>query len=559
MPLNNQGRSLRVSRLDSPESSPSDVDQTGECAVFWPILDEPVPLPGSLQEDQRFSLLQARLKPLWQNLSADDHVEQVVVVVPSLSLDPEELRKLKGIEHYEERLLFLLILLGMPRTRVIFVSSQPIHEGIVDSYLQLLPGVPYPHARRRLHMFSTHDSSPDKPLTRKILDRPALVHRLRECVRGARNAHLTVFNVTPLEKTLSVALGLPLLGADPAHLHFGSKSGARKVFRQTQVLFPDGFEDLRDEGDIARAIVELLARNPELRRVVLKLNEGFSGEGNAIYPLDALKEVWSPLHHNRRQAVRRVRETLPLLTRMQAEGLSWERFLTKFKQTRGVVEAFLEGDQKASPSVQMRLTPMGEAQIISTHDQILGGEDRQVFLGCRFPAEERFRQPLHQAAMEIGRYLAGEGLIERLSIDFLAVPEGQELKMYAVEINLRKGGTTHPFRTLQFLTDGRYDPETGLFRTRAGVPKYYVASDNLVSECYRGMTPEDLIDVTTYTGLHYNSCSNTGAVFHMIGALSQYGKLGVTCIGNSPAEAQDLYDRTLEILGTMCQNTGWMS
>jgi len=270
--LNNQGRNLRVSRLDSPKPSTSEAGRLREGTDFWPILDDPFPSPGTPEEDQRFAALQTRLKTLWQNLSADDHVEQVVVVVPSLSLDPEELRKLKGIEHYEERLLFLLILLGMPRTRVVFVSSQPIHEGIVDYYLQLLPGVPYSHARRRLHMFSAYDSSPDQPLTRKILDRPSLLHRLRECVRGTRNAHLTVFNVTPLEKTLSVALGIPLLGADPAHLHFGSKSGARKIFRQTKVLFPDGFEDLRDEADLSQAIVELHARNPDLRRVVLKLN-----------------------------------------------------------------------------------------------------------------------------------------------------------------------------------------------------------------------------------------------------------------------------------------------
>lgn len=556
--MNNQGRNLRVSRLDSPKPSASEAGELREGTDFWPILDAPLPSPGTPEEDQRFAALQTRLKPLWQNLSVDDHVEQVVVVVPSLSLDPEELRKLKGIEHYEERLLFLLILLGMPRTRVVFVSSQPIHEGIIDYYLQLLPGIPYSHARRRLHMFSTYDSSPDQPLTQKILARPALLYRLRECVRDTRNAYLTVFNVTPLEKTLSVALGIPLLGADPAHLHFGSKSGARKIFRQTRMLFPDGFEDLRDEVDLSQAIVELHARNPDLQRVILKLDEGFSGEGNAIYPLTALKEVWHAPRGDRRRAARRVRETLPLLTRMQAKGLSWERYLAKFRHTRGIVEAFLEGEQKASPSVQMRLTPMGEAQIISTHDQILGGEDRQVFLGCRFPAEERFRPALHQAALEIGRYLSGEGLIERLSIDFLVIPDGEDWKLYAVEINLRKGGTTHPFRTLQFLTGGRYDPETGLFQTSTGVAKYYVASDNLVSECYRGMTPEDLIDVTTYTGLHYNSCSNTGVVFHMIGALSQYGKLGMTCVGNSPEEAQDFYDRTLTTLGTVCQSTDWM-
>jgi hypothetical protein len=34
----------------------------------------------------------------------------------------------------------------------------------------------------------------------------------------------------------------------------------------------------------------------------------------------------------------------------------------------------------------------------------------------------------------------------------------------------------------------------------------------------------------------------------MIGALSQYGKVGLTAIGNSHAEADAMHDRTLEIL-----------
>ncbi len=557
--MQSTGRNLRVSSLDSPGPSfgPPEGEVWGE-AEFWPLLEGPLPARGSAEEDERFHLLHGRLRTLWRNLMWDGHVEQVVVVVPSLSLDPEELLKLRGIEHYEERLLFMLILLSLPRTRVVFVSSLPIHESIVDYYLQLLPGVPFSHARRRLHMFSTYDASPDKCLSQKILERPALLHRLQDCVRGSRNAHLTVFNVTPLEKSLSVALGIPLLGADPQHMHFGSKSGARKLFRQTSVPFPDGFEDLQDEAELAQAIVELHARHPDLHRVVIKLNEGFSGEGNAIYPLDALKEVWSGPHHDRRRAVRRVLQTLPGHTRIQAAGLSWDRYMAKFRQTRGVVEAFLEGEGKESPSVQVRITPLAEAQIISTHDQILGGEDRQVFLGCRFPASPPFRQALHSAALEIGRHLADAGLVERLSIDFLAIPEGDDWKLYAVEINLRKGGTTHPFRTLQFLTGGRYNSDTGLFETNCGGGKYYVASDNLVSPGYVGLLPEDLIEITTYAGLHYHSSSNTGVIFHMIGALPQYGKLGVTCIGNTPKEAQSLYDRTLQTLDLESGTTRWM-
>jgi hypothetical protein len=37
-------------------------------------------------------------------------------------------------------------------------------------------------------------------------------------------------------------------------------------------------------------------------------------------------------------------------------------------------------------------------------------------------------------------------------------------------------------------------------------------------------------------------------LFHLIGALSEFGKLGMTAIANSPAEAEALYDRTIAVL-----------
>lgn len=552
--LEARANNLRVTHLDG--AGPS-----GQTAVAVPETQEPpppwaalhLPEPGSEEEDQRFQELYSRLPDLWHRLMSDGHVEQTVVVVPSLSLDPDELLKLKGARHYEERLLFLLILLSLPKTRVIFITSEPIHPHIIDYYLQLLPGIPFSHARQRLEMFATYDSSPNKSLTQKILERPTLLRRIRKAVGDAKNRHLTVFNVTPLEKRLAVALDTPLLGPDPRHLHYGSKSGSRKLFREAGVKLPDGLEDLRDEEDIYDAILELRDRHPGLKRVVIKINEGFSGEGNAIFNLSALGEP-----SDRDEARRMLATMVPRHARYQAPGVTWEQYIHKFRQMQGIVECFLEGDDKMSPSVQMRITPLGEAQIISTHDQVLGGPDGQVFIGCSFPAQPSYRPHLHEAGRLIGDRLAAAGVIGRLSIDFLALPEGDDWDMYAVEINLRKGGTTHPFRTLQFLTGGRYNPETGLFQSGSATPKYYFASDNLESESYKGLLPEDLIDITTYTGLHYNTSTNTGVVFHMIGALSEFGKLGVTCVGDTPEDAEMLYQQTLEILDRSIKSTDWI-
>ncbi len=75
-----------------------------------------------------------------------------------------------------------------------------------------------------------------------------------------------------------------------------------------------------------------------------------------------------------------------------------------------------------------------------------------------------------------------------------------------------------------------------------------MATDNLRATGYRGVLPEDLIDIVTNNGLHYSYRTESGVLFHLIGALSEWGKLGVTVIANSRDEVNDLYRRTLDVL-----------
>jgi hypothetical protein len=152
--------------------------------------------------------------------------------------------------------------------------------------------------------------------------------------------------------------------------------------------------------------------------------------------------------------------------------------------------------------------------------------------------------------VKIGQVLASRGVVSRFGVDFLVWQEGHdaEWKVAALEINLRMGGTTHPFLALQFLTGGRLDPETGLFLSFSGQPKYYRATDNLRAERYRGLLPEDLIDILTMHKLHYSHATESGVLFHLIGALSEFGKLGLTAIGNSREGVERLYKRAIAVL-----------
>ena len=200
------------------------------------------PFPADLTpEDEiaRFELLKPRLDEVWQALVDRDEEPYTSVVVPSLTLDQSELRKLPGASFYEERLLFLLIRLRNPRARMVFVTSQPVHPFVLEYYFQFLAGIPASHARARLTLLCAHDASP-RSLTEKILERPRLLQRIRDGIDDTRRAYLTVFNSTPLERRLAVLLGIPLNGVDPNLIHLGTKSGSRKVFREAGVDLPAG-------------------------------------------------------------------------------------------------------------------------------------------------------------------------------------------------------------------------------------------------------------------------------------------------------------------------------
>jgi hypothetical protein len=493
----------------------------------------------SYEEARQFKQLQYKFSGQFESVFPDKMAAKTVVIIPSLTLDPEIANKIDGMLYYEERMLCLLLLLRMPRTHVIYLTSMPIDPAIIDYYIHLLPGITGYHARQRLTLLSCFDSS-QKSLTEKILERPRLIERIRDSIPHNHIAHLSCFNVTDLERSLAVKLQLPIYGCDPDLLYLSTKSTGRKIFRKSGINVPPGFEDLVNMGDIIKALTALKQRNPHLLKAVVKMNDGFSGEGNAVFSYrgapenDTLKQ-WIGEH---------------LIANLQivATNLNFEAFIKKFEQMGGMVEAFIEGFPKESPSVQCRINPLGKIDIISTHDQLLGGENGQIFLGATFPALNEYAGEIGRMGRKIAEELRKYGVLGRFGIDFISVKEKDEWKHYAIELNLRKGGTTHPYIMLQFLTDGEYDEENGVYYTAGKQPRYYLCSDNLQSEYYKGLTPHDLIDIAMCNNLLYDGSTQEGVIFHLISTLSQYGKLGVLCIGSTPKLAEDFYRKTVEVL-----------
>jgi len=489
--------------------------------------------------DTEFEALQAKLVPLWTSIRAINQDAQTIVVVPSINVDAG----LSGVRQQalEERFLFLLLLLRQPRARVIYVTSQAIHPEVIDYYLDLLPGVFAGHARKRLFAISPLDGS-SEPLTKKLLDRPRLLQYIRSLIPDPDRAHLVPYNTTEMERELAIKLGIPMYGADPKTFHLGTKSGARKIFGEEGVSYPLGIEDLHSADDLVDAIIKMRRQKPSMNKVVAKLNEGVSGLGNANVDLATAPP---PGDAGERAAV------FECVKAMQFESpkMTWERYAKKLTDTGGIVEELISGRDFRSPSAQLRITPLGDVEALSTHDQMLGGPSGQAYLGCKFPASPEYGPAIMREALKVGRRLKKEGVIGRFALDFVSVLNDQdEWEVYAIEINLRKGGTTHPFLTLQFLTDGTYNAETGAFVTPRGEAKCFIASDHLHSPDYRAFTHSDLFDIVARHGLHFDQSRQKGIVFHMVNGVGEQGSLGLTAVGNTREEAEELYKKMVGVL-----------
>jgi hypothetical protein len=377
------------------------------------------------------------------------------------------------------------------------------------------------------------DERSARPLSEKLLERPRLLERIRRSIADPRSCHLVPYTTTPLESEVATALGIPMYGADPCHSHLGTKSGCRALFARAGVPHPLGVEGITCAQSAVDAIVGLRRAKPGLERVVIKLNEGVSGEGNAIVELDGLPGPGAKDEAHRVAA--RVAALAP-----EAPGVTPQAFLGKLALQGGIVEEWIAGELR-SPSAQLQITPDGEVQLVSTHDQILGGASGQSYLGCRFPAEPSYAPAISSIALRVGERLAAAGVIGRCAIDFVVRRvRGGGWEPFAIELNLRKGGTTHPYETLASLTGGTYDRDAAAFTTPTGQRKFYVATDRLQAPQLRYLGCDGVLSLARRGALRFDALRRRGVVFHMLSSLDELGRTGFTAIADTAEDADAL-------------------
>jgi hypothetical protein len=474
-----------------------------------------------------YGALEARLGPALAANRPDSQVEHVVIALPSYSVSESLLShygdRIPSLEH--RYLGAILIPSRIPHCEVVYISTRRPEQAAIDYYPSLLPPERRAAIAGRARIMEWNDGTP-RSVAARLVDRPDLVTELRGII-GDRRALIEPWNVTEHEVQLALELGVPINGTRPELRWLGFKSAGRRLFAEAGVPVPLGREDVRTVDDVVEAVRAIRAEHPAASGVVIKHDDSGAGDGNIVVDLAPLETAQDPDGW--------LRATIEALPEWYRHDLA----------LGGIVEELVVGTPFASPSAQADILPSGEVVVLATHEQVLGGQGGQVYLGCRFPADPAYAARLAADARAVGERLARHGALGRFSVDFVAAADTTgDWRVHALEINLRKGGTTHPYTALRNLIPGRYDAGAGRWVADDGSTRAYSATDNLVDPAWLDLPVRSVIDAVAAAGLQFDHRTGTGVVLHMLSGLAIDGRIGLTAIGATPDEANRLHDQT---------------
>ena len=470
--------------------------------------------------DTAFAGLQNKLGTVLAMNQPGSGEEHVLLALPSFSVGETVLShygaRVPALEH--RYLNAALMLARIESCHMIYVCSKPPLPEVIDAYFNMMPPAIREDARRRFTLLTIPDQS-YRPVATKLVEDPALLDTLRQIIAG-RPAFIEPWNVTGNEVKLALALGIPINGCDPALWPMGFKSAGRKLMREAGVPVTYGVEDVTSISSVLGAIATIRAARPHCAGVVVKHDNSVAGDGNAVLRFGGGDAPW--------------RAKLDGLPQWYVDDLA----------KGGIVEELVAGSDFSSPSVQVDVQPGEIVKVLATHEQVLGGDDGQVYMGCRFPARGGYAPQLASYGEAIGKRLAAEGFLGRFSVDFAVARDNHGAwQVFALEMNLRKGGTTHPYAALRNLVPGSYDTSTGRWLCDDESVRCYVSTDNLVDPAWLALDPVQLLAEFGRHGLLFESNTRTGIVSHMLACLAIDGRYGVTAIGTSADHAQALLDQ----------------
>ncbi|MBK8202734.1 MAG: hypothetical protein IPK68_10595 [Bdellovibrionales bacterium] len=489
------------------------------------------------------------------------------IIVPSLNFDPAEIGPIVGSAHYEQRSLWTLLRAADPNVRVLFVSSSKVPQTALDELFSGLSRSEINEIEHRTEMIALNNNGSDY-LSDKIANSPEALTQIKQASRRLLNGQEPTEENTVLSgfvnessmNRLSAELQLPLTGMHPALEILNSKQGNRIIARESMIPFAEGTDSNYSINEIVQSIDELYVQMKGRGSCFIKANYGASGQGiikiefrkttdadgaqnngsNIVLAMDLENS-----EKNRRDAI------LELLQHHSERNSQLKNVLERAEKFGVVIETGIVHTR--APSVQLEILAGGEIVPLSTHMQDMDGP---VYKGASQPAygDIELESRLMSYSVKYAEVLARYGVVGRIGLDFFEVNNNEEIDFIFGEANNREGGTTHPWETVARLLRANYDATRKAFISSVtGQPIFYKMTDNFVDkETFQNLSLQDLwVEFKKdpeYRLLKANRETGTGVKFHLLSALPEFGKIGLTAFAKSKQEAANLFEKAKLVL-----------
>lgn len=457
-------------------------------------------------------------------LYSESKKERLIIFIPSLTMGGLLQEFYSGITHYEERYLYQIFHLKDPKTKLVIVMSEGgskiLKEYFIAQISEVL-GLLKDDIKKRLKIIEIPNSE-NTPLIERLLKSKTHINQLKNCIVDKENTYLRYYRVTEQEIELSKILDIPYYGLSPQSFFINGKSGAKELFKKAGVPFPKGSNNLLKVKDVYTNVVKL-SESSKNSLYLLKINN--EGAGVGIVELDL----------NNKEAISSYKSFTNHLSSLLP--FSFQSFEKAFEKEGGILEEKMVGEKVASPSIQYEIYPSGKIVELSTHLQDMHGTE---YVGALFPAPCSYRHDIAKMGMRIAKQAYMYGAQGKLAIDFIVTKNKGQKKwnIYAIEINARKGGTTHPYNWAINLTNSAYNYKTGLMSNGHHKIYYYVTDTyGLEFPKFKALKEVAFLNSLKDSGLEFNLKTNTGVFVHMLSTLEESNKVGITIIAK---EKRDL-------------------
>lgn len=475
-----------------------------------------------------------RTRSLEDFLKAFSKGEKVhYVIVPSMSFDKKLLDGIEGIEHYELRSFWEILRVKRKNTFVTFISSEPVSLDIWNHFIEVFNLSE--EEVSRIFFIKCPRVNNELSLSKNLLMNKRCIEQIKKSFKS-ENVLLEAFVSTEGEQNLASALGIPTWYGHPQMNYFHTKSGNRFLVG-SEVLMPKGIADLYSKESVLKALIQIKNQDPECSAFMVKLNFGVSGQGNMKVIIN--ENNWNDLGESKK---RLIAERSFLNGDLFNNSMSVASFEERIVEEGAVVEQFVRGELVDSPSAQVMVTPDG-VELISTHRQILDSFG-QKFIGGEYPCDQSYVEKISEMALLIGKKLKKFKVYGVSSVDFLLSRINGKVECFVIELNIRKGGTTHPFMLSNFAIDLEGKFKKGLLLSKNNTHYVYRSNDNFYPCKITAPKVSDLMIKSKKASILFNKKVKKGVIFHLLNAYTDFGKVGYTVLAPTKSEVLD-YEKTL--------------